>query len=144
MTPSFAELPDMGYLVAGCVVIALVVLVGISVILRFGKDLRSNLAEELRRELSAKAEPSNVNVQSPLIVSEHKELITRREHEELARKMDAELGRERSSRKTLYEKTEAIGSRVARVEEKTDAQTRQLNSLDTKMDQVLMRLPRPS
>lgn len=72
----------------------------------------------------------------------HKEYALRADHEKLEKKMDEEFKRERLSRKGLYEKVEAQGNAIAAMRASTEAQTKQLTSLDAKMDQVLMRLPR--
>jgi len=137
-----AELPETGYLIIAAVVLAIIALVGLGVILRTAQSLREGVARELRSEIENLQRPTPVEVQTPLVVTPHAKFTTQEEHEALQAKMEDEFKRERSSRKAIYEKVESQGQAIARLQTETTQQTRQLSSLDAKMDQVLLRLPR--
>lgn len=143
MTPILAELPEIGYLIIVCVVVAIVGLVGLAVILRFLRDFRSNLAKELTLQINSGKQPAPVEVQQPLIVKAHESLVTREEHTQLSTKMNEELGRERGARKQIHQEISDLQGDVKVLKSQNDSQTLKLTQLDGKMDQVLLRLPRP-
>lgn len=71
LQPTLAEIDSSLLLVGLCVVVGVLGMVGLAVILNFLRGLRSSLADELKRELQAGAEPSPVAVQQPLVVKPH-------------------------------------------------------------------------
>lgn len=93
------------------------------------------------RLATGKASTTTVSPQ-PLIVKGADDFATKPELHSLAKKMDDELGRERSARKKIHEEIADLQGDVKVLSSKTDTQNRQLSSLDGKMDQVLLRLPR--
>lgn len=74
----------------------------------------------------------------------HREFATREQHAELKKEIEKLDTERRVSVARLHEKTETLSTDIAQLKSETTHQTRQLQSLDSKMDQVLMRLPRPN
>lgn len=138
-----SQLPDSGWLTIVAIVVAIFAIAGMVIILSAVRSLRSGVAEIVKSEIASAKEASPVSVQQPLVVKPHENLVTREQHEALEEKMDTELGRERSSRKRMHEEIAALQSQTAVLRKEAEIQTRQLTNMDQKMDQVLMRLPRP-
>lgn len=144
MTPLLAQMPDVAWLAVAAVVIFLFAALGGSIFLREMRELRTNIANELKREIDAAKEAQPVSVQQPLVVTPHEKLVTREEHDALAEKMDDELGRERGSRKLMHKEIADLQGDVKVLKSQNETQSRQLATMDQKMDQVLLRLPRLS
>lgn len=94
------------------------------------------------RYVSGRSDATVIKPQ-PLIVKGADDFATKPELAGLAKKMDDELGRERSARKRIHEEIAGLQGEVKVLANQGEYQSRQLNNLDNKMDQVLMRLPRP-
>lgn len=95
MTPLFAALPDIGYLLIVCVVIAVAALVGIAAILRFLRDMRAAIADELRREIAKAQETPTIAVQQPVEVTEHAGIASRIDLEKVRTEAHGRIKRER-------------------------------------------------
>jgi seryl-tRNA synthetase len=144
MIPVLAELPDFAWITGGAVVVFIVVAFGASIVLREMRELRSNLADEIGRQLESAKQAQPVAVQQPLIVTAHEKHVTREEHAALTQRLDDELGRERGARKKMHEEIASLQGDVKVLKSQNETQSRQLSTMDQKMDQVLLRLPRPS
>lgn len=144
LLPPIAAMPEwVPWFAVIAIGVALVALVGLLLLLRGMRELRSGLADELKRELAAAAEPSRVSVDQPLEVRAAVDFVKREEHQALAKKMDDELGRERSSRKRIHEEISTLQGDVRVLDNAVKSTNQKLGNLDQKMDQVLLRLPRP-
>ena len=73
----------------------------------------------------------------------HKEYATRAEVEKLEKKLEADSAKQASSRKGIYADLEEQGRDVAALKAEFGAVKGHLSNLDSKIDQVLLRLPRP-
>lgn len=94
------------------------------------------------KHLTGKSNTAAVGPQ-PFIVKGADDFATKPELAGLAKKMDDELGRERGARKKIHEEISELQGDMKGLKITSDHQTRQLSNLDGKMDQVLLRLPRP-
>lgn len=140
----FAQLPDTAYLVIVCVVVAIIGLVGLGVILSFVRDLRTNLAEELRREITAGKEAAPVSVQQPLEVKEHITYATTDAVQALKDDVDQlrnevrdgfdKLGNERrTSVAHLHAKVDSANTKVDNLAGKVELMNQQLSQVLSKM-----------
>lgn len=82
-----------------------------------------------RREEAAQLEPK---ANPPL----HQTFATKEAHAELKREIDKLDNERRVSVAKLHDKQEAMGTRLARVEEKCDGQTRQLHQLQNSVENL--------
>lgn len=141
MTPlALLTLPDPAYLVIGAVIVALVALYGIGQLLKFLREFRSELANELKREIGESKEPSPMSVQQPLVIKGHQELVTRDEHKSLAERMDQELGRERGARKQIHQEIGALQASVAAITKENTKQTSDLQDLKQDIKEMNVRI----
>lgn len=69
----------------------------------------------------------------------HKEYVSRADHEKLERELKADLAKQAGARKGIYEKIEAQGRDIASLKSETTSQTRQLSTMDAKIDRLLER-----
>lgn len=120
MSPS--NLPDPSYLIGAAIVLAIVVIIGVAVIIRFAQNFRQSLATELKREFEAGSSASPVAVQQPLVVTPHQESATREELAKVDLQLHGRLKRERQE----------IDARIERVER--DAKDR-AEKLELKIDE---------
>lgn len=130
------------FIMVGCVLIAVACLFGLNELVKVVRNLKTNLAAEIRSELRDQAEPQPMSVQQPLGVKQVHDYVTKAEHEKFADQMGIEFGRERASRKGIYEKIESQGRDIVALKSETASQTRQLHQLDGKIDRILERMPR--
>jgi len=146
--------------------IAVVALIGFAWMLKFARDLRHNVADELRRELAAGKEAAAVSFPQPVAVSAHDPYVPLSQHTALRTEFTALAEQRRKDIHGLHLKIETgmdkvrteladefkelreagvtAGKEIAVLKNETTSQTRQLHKLDGKMDEVLMRLPRPN
>lgn len=156
--PCFATLPDLGYLLAGCVLVALVALIGIGAIVSFGRKLVTDLSTVVKNEIAAQREAAPVSVQQPLIVKAHQDVVSLEQHEELREQFSGLLEQRRKDVSTLHAKVEqglrevrqdiaaefkevretqvTAREEIAVLKTETASQTRQLHALDNKIENL--------
>lgn len=158
MTPYLAQLPDTATLAIGAVVLFIIVCFGAMIFLRSMRELRAGLADELKRELDGGKKAAPVAVQQPLVVKPHTDFVTKESHDELKRRVNEcatsaqlakverdlkdDLTKQARSRKEMHEEIAELQGDVKVLKAQNEHQTAQLGNLDSKMDQVLLRLPR--
>ena len=122
------------YLLAACIALGLAAVVGIGYMLRFARELRAGLADEVRRELAASAEAQRIEIQQPLQVQAALEFATREEHRALAAELLIHALGERGSRKRIHEEITALQGDMRGLQATNEAQSASLDELksDTK------------
>lgn len=144
-SPSFAELPPwLPYLAGSAIAIALLALFGLLLLLRGLRELRSGVAEEVRRELAAGGEAARVQVQSPLEIKAHAGVVTRREWEEThgrisreRREVDAEIKRVEAAAEKRTDKIEAKLDENSRLTTETRSDVRNLTQQTSSLNQSI-------
>jgi hypothetical protein len=82
-------------------------------------------------------------VGQPISVSQADKFITAEQFAKLEGEMRGEFAKQAAGRKSIYHSIEEQGRKIVALEAECAHQTRQLNRLDGKMDQLLLRLHRP-
>lgn len=108
--PLLAALPDLSWVIVAAVIVMIVCAIGLGVFLRFVKELRSNLAQELKREIVAQQEPTPITIQSPLEITDHAGIATKTELQTVKDELHGRLKRERAE----------INAEIKRVESATE------------------------
>lgn len=99
-------------------------------------DVALRLAAHFREKKTAEA-GSNVTLQpSPLTVRAHQEYATREAQAKIEKELEKLDNERRVSVAKLHDKQEAMGQRMARVEEKTDGQTKQLFAIQNSLENM--------
>lgn len=126
MTPlCFAEISDsMPWFILACVLVAIVAMVGLGIILKFLKELRTNIAEELKREISSAREPAPMAVQQPLVVTPHAAPISHAQVEQMDKEVHGRISRER---KEIDVRAAKLEQSLAELDTALDEQTREIN-----------------
>lgn len=104
MTPRFDLSPSI-YLLA--VVVAILALIGFGILLSSLRNLRRQLADELRRELRTDEEAKRIDVQQPLIVQPHTEYATAAALKQVEKEAHGRMSRERDETNARIEKIDA-------------------------------------
>jgi hypothetical protein len=134
----FAALPESGYIVLGCIVLGLIAFVGGGIALRFLRETRRELAEELKREITSGKEASAVSVQQPLVVAAQREFMDRTECTKIHDKIVNEFAHESAARRLIYKSIEEhakdiaslkhVDERITRVEQAATTRSAQLEA----------------
>lgn len=138
-----AQLPDPSWLAAGAVAGFLIVAVGAMLFIRAMRELRTNLADELRRELESASAPAQVAVQQPLTVTPADKFVTHVEFAEL--KVDVEQIREevKDGFRTLGdERRTSVGNLHGKIDgtnAKVDEMRGEVRLLNQQLQQLLSR-----
>ncbi len=107
MTLHFATLPDPSALVAICVIVGVGSLIGIGIVLAFGRKLVSNLAVVIKNEMAAQRDPQRVDVQQPLSIQAHVGFTPLDKHNELRAEFERLIAQRTKDVHGLHLKIEA-------------------------------------
>jgi len=95
-------------------------LIGLALILKFLRDLRKDLSDEIRMQIKADEEPSNVSFKQPVEIEMHDHKTPLSRHKELSDKVD-QLARKTDDRlESLYNTITTISTSIARIEGKLE------------------------
>ncbi|MES2696911.1 MAG: hypothetical protein V4773_25825 [Verrucomicrobiota bacterium] len=156
---TFENLPSwLPWLAIFCVGLALVVGVGFNMVLKGFKEFSSGITEMVQREIAAKEKSSNVSVQQPLVVKPHDSLVSLSQHTELRKEFEDLRDQRRKDVGGLHKKIEEglekvrddlagefkevretqvkAREEIAVLKNETATQTRQLNAVESKLDDL--------
>ena len=155
MTPlAVLDLPPyVPWFVAACIGVAIIAMFGLYLILKFLREFRTQLADELKREMDNAKKPAPMSIEQPFIVKEHNPHVSTSDHMILRKDFEDLREQRRKDVHGLHLKIEQgiasvsasqneQGRDIVKLQTESTAQIRQLQNLDTKMDQILQRLPR--
>ena len=128
MLPLFlAEVPDwlpvFSILALG---LALFALFGLILLLRGLRELRSGLSEEVRRELDSTAQPTRVEVQSPLEFKQHAGSVSREELKQVHGRIERE-------RREVDAAIQSVAAAAEKRADKTDAKLDENTAMTQRM-----------
>ena len=115
---------------------------GLILLLRGMRELRSGIADEVRRELVSKDTASKVNVQSPLVVQEHSRYVTAIELDRVEKNLKDDLTKGAVSRKKMHEEIETIRVEQASIKTETLSQSREIHRIRDSLEQMPERIRR--
>jgi hypothetical protein len=137
MIPPLAQLPDISYLLVGCVILAILCLIGFGVILRAAQNLRAGIASEIGRELQKSREASPVSVQQPLIIKPEAQIVTQEELTKIDKNLHGRLSRERLEIDAQIRRVEQVAEkRSEKIEDKLDQNTLMTSQMKGEVSQI--------